>query len=313
MRRQVGIGEGTRAAAGARRRAESGGRADTAGRGGQVGKRGGRLREVGQHPRPMQAAGALSSGVWTGPTVDSGLCCGARVGGRRADEESTRDWQRACVPGGQCDGETLLAVVADPGDVGGGGGAEGGGGRRRGCGSAKGGRWWPCRGATETRCCLLLQWTASSGSSRFWANEQTAGRKFVGAAVSLSNGRGRIRTRGGSSGQSATVGRGRGRRGRGGRDDGGGWTAVWQRQQQHEETRHTEIRNPSCWGGSAGKHGGAGAGVRVRVRVQADNLDRWEVEITPALGVRSVEVVGVDSCLVFGAWAAVVVLSPKGG
>lgn len=148
------------------------------------------------------------------------------------------------------------------------GGAEGGDGRRR--------RMWFCEGgevvAVSRRdgdeVLLLLQRTASSGSSRFWANEQTAGRKFVGAAVSSLNGRGRIRTRGGSSGQSATRRTGRRRR------------------------------------GSAGKHGGAGAGVRVRVRVQADNLDRPEVEITPALvGVRIAEVVGVDSylwCLVFG-------------
>lgn len=159
------------------------------------------------------------------------------------------------------------------------GGAEGGDGRRR--------RMWFCEGgevvAVSRRdgdeVLLLLQRTASSGSSRFWANEQTAGRKFVGAAVSSLNGRGRIRTRGGSSGQSATRRTGRRRR------------------------------------GSAGKHGGAGAGVRVRVRVQADNLDRPEVEITPALvGVRIVEVVGVDSylwCLVF--WAVVAVLSPEGG
>lgn len=168
MRRQVGIGEGTRAAAGARRRAESGGRADTAGRGGQVGKRGGRLREVGQHPRPMQAAGALSSGVWTGPTVDSGLCCGARVGGRRADEESTRDWQRACVPGGQCDGETLLAVVADPGDVGGGGRKAAAGGvadvvLRRGGG---GGRIAARRKRGAACCCNGLQAQGARGSGR---------------------------------------------------------------------------------------------------------------------------------------------------
>lgn len=179
-----------------------------------------------------------------------------RVGGRTSRRHGTGN-ERA-YPGGQCDGETLLAVSRTRGTWGGRKAATVGVG---GCGSAKGGR-------CGDEVLLLLQRTASSGSSRFWANEQTAGRKFVGAAVSSLNGRGRIRTRGGSSGQSATRRTGRRRR------------------------------------GSAGKHGGAGAGVRVRVRVQADNLDRPEVEITPALvGVRIAEVVGVDSylwCLVFG-------------
>lgn len=177
MRRQVGIGEGTRAAAGARRRAESGGRADTAGRGGQVGKRGGRLREVGQHPRPMQAAGAVSSVVcrlssrrdrlctldcavlWCalagGRVVDTGLATSVRT--RGANVTAKRCWRLSRTRGTW-------------------GGAEGGDGRRR--------RMWFCEGgevvAVSRRdgneVLLLLQWTASSGSSRFWANEQTAGR-----------------------------------------------------------------------------------------------------------------------------------------
>lgn len=170
MRRQVGIGEGTRAAAGARRRAESGGRADTAGRGGQVGKRGGRLREVGQHPRPMQAAGAVPSVVcrlssrrdrlctldcavlWCalagGRVVDTGLA--TSVPTRGANVTAKRCWRLSRTRGTW--GGRKAATVG----VGG-------------CGSAKGGRWWPCRGATETRCCCCcngLQAQGARGSGR---------------------------------------------------------------------------------------------------------------------------------------------------
>lgn len=155
MRRQVGIGEGTRAAAGARRRAESGGRADTAGRGGQVGKRGGRLREVGQHPRPMQAAGALSSGVWSVDGTDCGLwtvlCCGARVGGRRAEGGRGVDTGLATsvrTRGANVTAKRCWRLSRARGTW--------GGGRRRRFGVAdvvlrRGGGWWPCRGARRKR------------------------------------------------------------------------------------------------------------------------------------------------------------------